>query len=82
MAEPSFLLGSLFYLWLVSVVLISRSEQWFNFENVSKILDCGVRPWFPNMGKGFLYTHIISKTGLVSDLFDRQKIDMYIARLV
>lgn len=56
--ESRFLSSSLFYLWLVSIVLISRSEQWLNFENVSEILDYGVRPWFPNMGKVFfVYTH-------------------------
>lgn len=85
MVEPSFLSGSMFYLWLLSVVLISSLEQWFNFENVSGILDFGFRnqpPWFPNMGKVFLYTYIISKTGLVSDLFGRQMLNMYIVRSV
>ena len=56
MAEQSFLSGSMFYLWLLSVVLISSLEQWVNFENVSRILDYGSRhqtPWFPNMGKVF-----------------------------
>lgn len=82
MAVPSFLSGSMFYFWLVPIVLTSRSEQWFNFEKIFKILDYGVRPWFPNMGKVFLYTLVISKMGLVFNLFGKQKTDTYIDRLV
>ena len=74
MVEPSFLLGSMFYLWLLSIVLVSSLEQWFNFENVS----VNLRLWgleliasVSQFGQGFLYTHIISKTGLVFNLFDR-----------
>ena len=51
MVEPSCRSGSMFYHWLVSIVFISSLEHWFNFENVSRILDCGVQhhmPWFPN----------------------------------
>lgn len=85
MAEPSFLSGSMLYLWSFFVVLISSLDQWVNFETVSRILDCGARhqtPWFPNLGKAFLYTHLISKTGLISDLFGRQMLNMYIVRSV
>ena len=85
MAEQSFMSGSMFYLWLLFVVLISSLEQWVNFENIFGILDCGARhqtPWFPNMGKVFLYTHQNSKTGLVSDLFGRQMLNMYIVSSV
>ena len=71
----------MFYFWLAFIVLIARSKQCLILKMLYEILDCGVRPWFPNMGK-VLYTLEISKMGLVSDLFGRQKIDMYIDSLV
>ena len=82
-AVPNYLSGSMFYLWLMSVDLISSLEQGDNFENVSRILDCGARylmPWFPNMGKVFLYKPLTNKMGLVSDLFSRQMFNVYIVR--
>ena len=83
MAVPNYLSGSMFYLWLMFVDLISSLEQGDNFENVSRILDCGARylmAWFPNMGKVFLYKPLTSKMGLATDLLDRQMFNVYIVR--
>ena len=74
MVEPNLLSGSLFLCWLMFEISISSLVRGVNFENVSKILDGGVRyesPWFPYMGKVFLYNQLNSKTDLVSDLFGR-----------
>ena len=76
MVELNFLSGSLFFIWLMSVISISSLVRGVNFENVSGILDGGVRyqsPWFPYTGKVFLYNQPNGKTDLVSNLFGRRR---------
>ena len=76
MVEPNSLLGSLFFCWFMFEFFISSLVRGVNFENAYGIVDSGVRyqsPWFPYMGKVFLYNQLNSKKDLVSDLFDRRR---------
>ena len=76
MVELNLLPGSLFFFCLMFEILISCLVKRVNFENVSGILDGGVRyqsPWFPYTVKVFLYNQLNNKTDLVSDLFGRRR---------
>ena len=74
MVELNLLSGSFFFCWFMFEFSITSLVKGINFENASGILDGGVRyqsPWFPYMGKVFLYNQLNSKKDLFSDLFDR-----------